>query len=694
MLSSTADPDQTSNVTASRASSAAPAPPSRIGTALPWDTVHVHDLIVRNRVGVDSWQRARAQPLRINLVIYTDIDAEGAVDAIDGSSYTPMIAQVTELAESRPFKYMEMLAVEIAHMLLATYGGDKGMRQVSVTVEKLNAHLHTEATGVHIVRTEADLAAASASTAVPDGMHDDRLFIRNMALSGIIGLNPWERDEKQPMIVNLDMVPPTRIVAPTSSLPHTSSDFYIANLVQDYVEQAVFKTIEALCHHVARLILEKCDMYRVSVKIEKPAAVVFAKSTAVQVTRDRVWLASMQAREVRNAAAAMAPIASPVPGEGMNVAFVVVASCIGPGAIHRALKSLQGRFDFTVADTSFMYTNEDPEASVRVACKLHTSLLPLDLLAKLRAVECESTAKGAVPPISVDILLFNDIELSSPQLVIPPPHLAEREDLLRPLADIAADIEHPIQVRTVGKLLSLLMHTQSTALRRVLPIRSDYAWPLRTRTYMTAVLDSTNRYDLDSLRKHTNAAVANGADMIELAGADSVFLPHAVEQLCGAVSVPLAVRTSSGTMARAFIEVGADMIVADVTQASRDLFALCAEHSVPVAVAADQVNAALAAGVCRWNLLVIGESGVPGFPRAVAPVARGQERSGDAAVMIAASVAAGADMLRVHDVAAVRDAVRAADSVWRGLPGTTGQKGVQVEKVVKLDEVCEVGMWQ
>ncbi|KAJ3368679.1 trifunctional dihydropteroate synthetase [Allomyces arbusculus] len=692
MLSSTSDPGPTSKATTAHASSAAPAPASRIGTALPWDTVHVLDLIVRNRIGVDSWQRARAQPLRINLVVYTDIDAEGAVDAIDGSSYTPMIAQVTELAESRPFKYMETLAVEIAHVLLATFGGDKGMRQVAVTVEKLNAHLHTEATGVHIVRTEADLLT-TAATAAPDGTHEDRLFIRNMSLSGIIGLNPWERDEKQPMIVNLDMVPSTRIAAPTSSLPRTSSDFYIANLVQDYVEQSAFKTIEALCHHVARLVLEKCDMYRVSVKIEKPAAVVFAKSTAVQVTRDQVWLAGMRAQELRNAAA-LAPFVPSFPAEGVNVAYVVLASRAGPDAIRRALKLLQDRYEFAVADTSFMYATKDPALSVRVACKLHTSLSPLDFHDELCAVERELTENDSVLPATLDLVLFNDMELSSSHLVIPPPHLAECEDLLRPLADIAADIEHPTQVRTIGKLLSLLMHTQSATLHRVLPILHDRAWLLRTRTYTIGILDLEYGANLDSLLKQANAVVADGADMIELADVDLDHLPCVVERLRGSISVPLAVRTSSVTVARAVIDAGADMIVNDATPASRDLFALCAEHSVPVVTTADQVNAGLAAGIWRWNLLVVGETGVTGFPRVVAPVPRGHERSGDAAVMIAASIAAGADILCVHDVAAVRDAVRAADRVWRGQSASVGQKEVQVEKVVKLDEVCEVGMWQ
>ena len=115
----------------------------------------------------------------------------------------------------------------------------------------------------------------------------DRIFIRDLALRCIIGIYPEERREKQDVVINVEMHCDLRAAGRSDDLTDTVNYKSIKKAILMLVENSRFQLIESLAENVADIALADAKVEKVVVTIDKPGALRFAKSSAVEITRGR-----------------------------------------------------------------------------------------------------------------------------------------------------------------------------------------------------------------------------------------------------------------------------------------------------------------------------------------------------------------------------------------------------------------------
>jgi 2-amino-4-hydroxy-6-hydroxymethyldihydropteridine diphosphokinase len=118
-------------------------------------------------------------------------------------------------------------------------------------------------------------------------------------------------------------------------------------------------------------------------------------------------------------------------------------------AIRTALRELAATPDLTLLKVAPLYASAPIDSSgpnyINTVASLDTSLGPQELLAVLQKIELlhgrERPYINAPRTLDLDLLLYDDIKLDSPTLIIPHPRMHQRAFVLKPLYDIAGDLQ-------------------------------------------------------------------------------------------------------------------------------------------------------------------------------------------------------------------------------------------------------------
>lgn len=116
-------------------------------------------------------------------------------------------------------------------------------------------------------------------------MPEDRIEIRDLLLRGIIGINDWEREVEQDILVNITLTADLSEAGRTDSIEHTVNYRTLTKQIISHVESSQRFTIEALAADIAGICLAQDGVVRARVRVEKPGALRFARSVGVEIER-------------------------------------------------------------------------------------------------------------------------------------------------------------------------------------------------------------------------------------------------------------------------------------------------------------------------------------------------------------------------------------------------------------------------
>ncbi len=147
----------------------------------------------------------------------------------------------------------------------------------------------------------------------------------------------------------------------------------------------------------------------------------------------------------------------------MSIAYLALGTNLGDRSANLWRATTALRPEVKILAQSPIYETpawgyEDQPAFLNMVVEGETELPPDALLAYVKGIEAEL---GRTPSfrwgprlIDIDILLYDDLVLTSPDLTIPHPRLHERAFVLVPLAALAPRLIHPVLGRSIADLLA------------------------------------------------------------------------------------------------------------------------------------------------------------------------------------------------------------------------------------------------
>lgn len=115
----------------------------------------------------------------------------------------------------------------------------------------------------------------------------DKIYIRDLALRCIVGIYPEERNERQDVVINVTLEGDLSAAQASDRIEDTVNYKTIKKEIVRVVESSECQLIETLAGRILDCCWRDPRVARATVTVDKPGALRFARSVAVELSRAR-----------------------------------------------------------------------------------------------------------------------------------------------------------------------------------------------------------------------------------------------------------------------------------------------------------------------------------------------------------------------------------------------------------------------
>ncbi|MCK5697082.1 MAG: dihydroneopterin aldolase [Gammaproteobacteria bacterium] len=113
----------------------------------------------------------------------------------------------------------------------------------------------------------------------------DIIFIKQLKLNTIIGIHAWEREQEQPIILDIEIGCFTHSAAQSDQIKDSIDYFSVCERMKKLASNHSYQLVESFAEEVSRIIINDFLAKQVRVTLSKPKAVNDAKAVGITIQR-------------------------------------------------------------------------------------------------------------------------------------------------------------------------------------------------------------------------------------------------------------------------------------------------------------------------------------------------------------------------------------------------------------------------
>lgn len=113
------------------------------------------------------------------------------------------------------------------------------------------------------------------------------VYIRDLSLRTIIGIEDWERKKEQDIVINISFDYDSSKAGSTDDIAYAVDYKLLKQRILDLVSGSRFNLIEKMAAEILKVIMDDSKIIRSTVTIDKPNALRFARSVGLSLSAVR-----------------------------------------------------------------------------------------------------------------------------------------------------------------------------------------------------------------------------------------------------------------------------------------------------------------------------------------------------------------------------------------------------------------------